>query len=141
MSAMSNYLERKLIDATLRGETFATPDVSSLHLALFSADPTDENLTAGEISEDWYARRPTGTWSEPEVDGEGRTASSNENPITFNSVFSTDSTHTIQVTHVGIYDTATDGNLLYHEALTTPRTLEVGDVISFAIGALVLRLD
>ena len=141
MGAMSNYLEQRMINATLRGDNFTAPNIADLHLALFTADPTDTNITANEVSEPWYSRRPTGSWVSPNLDAEGRTRTNNAASITFDAVQNADPSHTIMITHVGIYDSAVAGNLLYHEALTTPKTLEVGDVISFAVGALILRLD
>lgn len=141
MGAMSNYLEQRMINATLRGDNFTAPLVTDLHLALFTADPTDENTTTNEVSETWYARKKTGNWSSPSVDPEDRTRTDNATSITFDAVQDDEPTHTITITHIGIYDADVAGNLLYHEALTTPKTLEVGDVISFATGALILRLD
>ena len=141
MGAMSNYLEQRMINATLRGDNFTAPNINDLHLALFVDDPTDSNVTANEISEPWYQRKKTGNWTSPQLDVEGRTRTNNSAPITFNAVADADPTHTITITHVGIYDASVAGNLLYHEALSTPKTLEVGDVISFATGALILRLD
>lgn len=141
MGAMSNYLEQRMINATLRGDNFTAPAVGDLNLALFTADPTDENTTANEVGEAWYARKPTGSFTSPSVDGDGRTRTDNASAITFDAVDDADPAHTITITHVGIYDSATAGNLLYHEALNTPKTLEVGDVISFAVGSLIVRLD
>lgn len=141
MGAMSNYLEQRMINATLRGDNFTAPSVVNLNLALFTANPTDTNITANEVGEVWYSRKATGSWISPALDGEGRTITSNAASVTFDAVTNADPAHTITITHVGIYDASIAGNLLYHEALTTPKTLEVGDVISFAVGALVLRLD
>lgn len=141
MGAMSNYLEQRMINATLRGDNFTAPAVADLHLALFTADPTDDNTTANEVAEPWYSRKQTGNWSSPSLDAEGRTRTDNATSVTFDAVQNADNAHTITITHVGIYDADVAGNLLYHHALTTPKTLEVGDVISFAAGALILRLD
>jgi len=143
MGAMSNYLEQRMINATLRGDNFTAPSVADLHLALFTDDPTDGNVTANEVSESWYNRKQTGSWTSPSLDAQGRTRTDNASSITFDAVQNADPEHTITITHIGIYDSGVEGagNLLYHEALTTPKTLEVGDVISFAAGALVLRLD
>lgn len=141
MGAFSNYLEAQFINASLRGSSFTAPQVSDLHLALFESDPTDENTTANEVGESWYARKPTGSFTSPSVDQDGKTRTDNSNAITFDAVDDDDPDHTITITHVGVYDALTSGNLLYHEELKAPKTLEVGDVISFAIGSLVFRLD
>lgn len=140
MGAMSNYLESHMINASLRGTSFTAPSVGDLHLALFTADPTDANVTANEVDEAWYERKQTGNFTSPSLNGAGETETSNASSITFDAVTG-DSGHTITITHVGIYDALTAGNLLYHQPLTTPKTLEVGDVISFAIGSLIVTLD
>ncbi|NTV50931.1 MAG: hypothetical protein HGA20_14985 [Geobacteraceae bacterium] len=46
------------------------------------------------------------------------------------------------VTHFGVYDAATAGNLLYWAALTNPKTINNADSApSFAIGALTVTED
>lgn len=129
MAAMSDYLEAKWIAAVLQGANYTSPLVSDLHLALFTADPTDANNTANEVAATWYARQPTGTWSSP-VGGDGVT--SNDATITFAAV--TDAT--VVVTHWGIYDALTGGDLQLHAALTASKTLDPGDVLAFAPGSL-----
>jgi len=153
MGAMSDYLEAQMINATLRGTSFSAPDVEDLHLALFVGDPTDENVTDNEVKDPWYSRKATGSWTSPSVDDEGRTRTYNSSAITFDDVQEPneseddysgdfdDGHYTITITHVGVYDASSGGNLLYHEALTTPKTLEEGDVISFAENAVIIRLD
>lgn len=138
---MSNYLESKMINAVLRGSDFTAPAVDDLHMALFTADPTDDDETDNEVSEDWYSRVPTGSWTSPSVNSDGETETKNSDAITFDAVDDDDSDHTITITHVGIYDASSAGNLLIHAPLTMEKTLEVGDVISFAPDAMVVTLD
>ena len=46
------------------------------------------------------------------------------------------------VTHVGVYDATTAGNLLFFGALTTNKTVNSGDAApSFAAAALTVQLD
>ena len=47
----------------------------------------------------------------------------------------------VTVTHIGVYDASTGGNLLYHSPLTQAKTLQVGDVISFAVGSITVTLQ
>ena len=44
------------------------------------------------------------------------------------------------ITHVGVFDAATSGNLLWHGAITTARTVNDGDTITFAIGSVDLTM-
>jgi hypothetical protein len=124
MSAFSNYTEDKIIDVFLRNGAY-TP-AATVYLALYTSDPTDAN-SGTECSYTNYLRQTSG-W----------TASSNG--ITQNTAQidfpSNGSAGSVTVTHVGILDASTAGNLLFHAPLTTSKTLQPGDVLSFAAGAL-----
>lgn len=136
MSA-SNYTEDNVINTTLRGAAMPVP--SNIYVALFTADPTDSNVTTNEVqTSGWpsYERMDAangGTidsgWTAP-ADG----VSSNAKTIEYAA---NNGTAAINVTHAGLYDAITGGNLLYHTALENPKNIEVGDVLAFAIGAIV----
>lgn len=136
MSGLSDYAEAAIINAVLRGTNFTAPTVASLRLALFTADPTD----AGNINEvatgTWYTRQLTGTFTAPEPSGSTQ-QSSNVASITFPAV----TTAAVTVTHIGIFDAATAGNMLFSAPMTSSKTLQVGDVLSFAPGTIVASLD
>jgi hypothetical protein len=128
----SDYLESAVLNSVLRGQVFPVP--SKTYIALFTADPTDANIQANEVSGSWYARQDIAQggviesgWTAP-----SNGVSTNAKVITFPAV--TDSQ--VTVTYFGIYDAATAGNLLFHGNLATPKTLLVDDVLSFSIGAL-----
>ena len=101
-----------------------------------AADPTD----AGTLNEvavgTWYGRQLTGTFTAPSPSGQAQQVS-NTTAITFSAV----TTAAVTVTHIGIYDAATAGNMLFSAPMTSSKTLQVGDVISFAPGTLVASLD
>ncbi|SDZ94478.1 phage tail fiber protein [Marinobacterium iners] len=128
----SDYLENALINATLRGAAFPTP--SSLYLALFTADPTDANVVANEETGQWYVRQDLagGGPINSAFTAPSNGVTSNAKVVTFAPV--TDAQTTI--THYGIYDASSGGNLLIHGPMTTAKTLLIDDVLSFAIGAL-----
>ena len=130
--AASDYLENALINATLRGASFPTPN--ALFLALFTADPTDANIVANEVNGAWYQRQDItgGGAINSGFTAPSNGVTSNAKVLTYPPV--TDSQ--VTVTHYGIYDASTGGNLLIHGAMTTSKTLLVDDVLSFAIGAL-----
>lgn len=44
------------------------------------------------------------------------------------------------VTHVGIFDAVTSGNLLWHGALSASKVIDDGDTLSFAVGNIDLTL-
>lgn len=140
MSKFSNYTEGNIIETTLRGAAFPVP--SNVYVALFTADPTDANTTANEVQ---VANWPAYVRKDAAVGGaisSGWTAnsngvSSNAKVITFPA---NDGAGAVTVTHVGLYDASTSGNLLYHAPLVASKTLQVGDVLSFAIGSLVVTV-
>lgn len=141
MGTFSNYIENKLLDATLRGVNFTAP--TKTYLALFTADPTDDNLTGNEVNTSSfpaYSRKDiaagstqASAWTAP-----ANGSTSNTKTITFPAH---NGTTPVVITHVGIYDAATGGNLLYHGALVNPKSIDVTDVISFGIGSLTFTLD
>lgn len=140
MSKFSDYSETNIIQSLLRG--IAMPLPTGIHLAMFTADPTDANVTANEVTVGAlpaYTRQnaaAAGTidtgWTAP-ADG----VTSNAKVITFQP---NNGASAVTVTHLGIYDAATGGNLLFHSPMVNSKTLQVGDVLSFGIGTLVVTV-
>ena len=54
MSAISNYLENALLNATLRNTTYTSP--ATVYAALFTTDPTDDG-SGTECTGSGYARK------------------------------------------------------------------------------------
>lgn len=140
MSKFSNYTENNIIETTLRGAAFPVP--SGIHLALFTADPTDANITSNEVNDaiwpaydrqDMAGGGPIATGWTAAADG----VSTNAKVITFPA---NNGAGNVTVTHIGLYDAAVGGNLLYHAPLVSSKTLLPGDVISFSIGALTVTV-
>ena len=132
MAGFSTFLAQKIIDHTLRGSSYTMP--GTLYLALFTGDPTDNNVTANEATGAWYARVATGSWSA--AIGTGN-SSSNSNAIVFNAVTGS----SIAISHWGIYDASTSGNLLYSDAFPSPRVMSVGDIATIAASGLTLTFS
>lgn len=136
MAGLSDYSEINVLNCLFRGSTFTAPTVPSLRLALFTADPTD----AGNINEvllgSWYLRQPTGAFTAPSASGTAN-AVSNVASITFPAVTGA----AVTITHVGIFDGQTAGNMLASAPMTSSKTLQVGDVLSFAPGTIVASID
>lgn len=140
MSKFSNYTEANIIETTLRGAAFPAP--AGIYLALFTADPTDANVTANEATvAAWpaYARQDAAAGA---AIATGWTASS-DGVSTNAKVMSyapNNGAATVTITHIGIYDAALGGNMLYHAPLVSSKTLLVGDVLSFGIAALTVTV-
>lgn len=132
MSGFSTYLAQNIINSTLRGQAFTVP--TTLYLALFTSDPTDDNITTNEVAGAWYARKATGAWSAPVGTGN---SSSNSNQVLWDAVTGS----AVTVSHWAIYDAATSGNMLYSDSIGTAKTFNVSDVPFIAAGTLVIQMQ
>jgi len=132
MSQMSDFLEVELRKHIFRTGSMTKP--AALWISLHTANPTDAGSGA-EVSGNAYARvqRDPGdaNWSAPDSTG-GLTA--NLADITFPSP-TPNAWGTI--THVGVWDASTSGNLICYATLTTPKTVNGGDAApKFLTGSL-----
>ena len=128
MAEMSNYLENALINATLRNTSYTSP--ATVYVGLYLTDPTDAN-TGTEVSGGSYARTAV-TFGAPS-DG----ASLNDAAVEFPQATASWGT----VAYIGILDASTSGNLMYHTALDTSKTIDTGDIFKIAIGSLSVTLS
>jgi hypothetical protein len=127
MSEMSNYLENALINVTLRATAYTAP--TTVYVALFTTDPTDAG-SGTEVTGGAYARTAV-TFAAP------------SNGVTTNSADVTFPTCTLAwgiVTHIGIYDALTSGNLLYHTPLDASKTVDTADIFKISSGSLSVTL-
>lgn len=130
MSAKSDYLENNILDHIFGGGDYARP--ATLYIALYTSAPTDAD-TGTEVAGGSYARVAVtnNATNFPAASGGSK---ANGTAITFVQATALWGT----VTHVGIRDAASGGNLLYHGALTASRTINNGDTFSIAIGQLTI---
>ena len=141
MAALSNFLENKLVDHVFRGQTYSATSPASFHVALYTSAPSDAG-GGTEVSGNNYARvsvsRSLAAWAGTQSAG-STTASTGTGGVTSNNAaitFPTPSGSWGTVTHFGILDEATGGNLLFHGALTVSQTINTGNTVSFAAGQL-----
>ena len=132
MSAMSNYLENALANHVFRTTAYSQP--TNLHIALFTAAPTDAG-GGTELTGAGYARVQVQRLDSQWTLSNG--AVSNTNTITF----PTPTANWGTVTHFGIFDASTGVNLLFHGSLTTAKTVNSGDTVTFPAGQLVIQFD
>lgn len=130
MSAASDYLELKLLDHTLGTTAYTAP--ATVYVGLHTSSPLDDASGTGEVSGNGYARQ-----SASFAAASGGSASTDAT-ITFPAA-SGGSWGTIS--HIGIYDASTAGNLLYHGAVTTSKLIEDGDTFQISSGNLTISLD
>lgn len=129
MAAMSNYLENKLVDHTLRGLVYTPP--TTCYMALLVASPNDA-VIGTEVSGGSYARAAissnTTNWSGTQ--GAGTTiassgtggTTSNNTPITFPAP----TANWGDVVGWALMDAATGGNILLQGMLSESITVASG---------------
>ena len=127
--SFSNYLETKVLDHVFGGTAYTAP--STLYLSLHTANP-DEDGSGAEVSTSGtaYARQTVAF-----------TTSGNTTSNTSAVEYPTATANFGTVTHVGVYDASTAGNLLCYAALTSSKTIETGDVFRVPAGDLDISLD
>ena len=128
MAEFSNYLENKILDHVLKNVSYTSP--TTVYVGLFTTDPTDAG-TGTEVSGGSYARQ---VLSVTTASG-GIVTSSGD--VTFPQATANWGT----ISHIGILDALTSGNLLMHTPLTTSKTIETGDILKISSGNLTVTLD
>jgi hypothetical protein len=127
MAEMSNYLENAVINAVLRNTSYTSP--TTVYVGLFTTDPTDAG-SGNEVSGGSYARVAV-TFGAP-----SNGVSTNSAAVEFAQATGNWGT----VAFIGLHDASTTGNLLFHTALDTSKTIETGDIFKIAIGSLSVTL-
>ena len=130
MAKMSDYLEVELRKHIFRTGSFTKP--SALYVSLHTADPTDVGSGA-EANYGAYARVQRDP-SDANWTANSATDGNTDNAavITFPSAISGSNV----ITHFGLWDASSGGNMLAYGTLTNPQTVSTGITPSFAIGAL-----
>ena len=128
---LSNYLETKLIDHLLRGVPYTPP--STVYISVHTADPGETG--ASEVSGNGYSRYAYTC---------NQTSWSNVSGVAKNSNLITLPVATGDwgaVTHFGIWDASTGGNLLFSGALTVTKVVNQADTVSFPVDFLNIVFD
>ncbi|KJS43405.1 MAG: hypothetical protein VR71_10515 [Roseovarius sp. BRH_c41] len=129
MSTFSTYLEAAVLNHVFRNTAITSP--ASVHLALFTAAPTDAG-GGTEVTGSGYARAAV-TFGAPAADPADGTRQAVLNSAEI--VFATTHDPVQSVVAVGYYDAATAGNLLTWSAITAA-DLGVGAEIKFPASSL-----
>jgi len=125
--SFSNYLETELLDHVFANNAYTSP--SSVYVGLFTTSPAEDG-SGTEVSGGSYARQSAS------FTVTGNTATTNA-VIEFPTATATWGT----VTHIGIYDASSAGNLLAYAALTTSKSIASGDVFRIPSGDIDITLD
>jgi hypothetical protein len=133
MAGKSDYLEDKINDHVLGNTAYTAP--ATVYLALFTAAPTDAG-GGTEVSTNNYARKAVtnNTTNFPNSSGGVKS-------LNVAQTFATPSGSWGTVTHFGIFDASTTGNLLYWAALTASQTISSGNTVTFGVGSITITED
>jgi hypothetical protein len=125
--SFSNTFETRVLSWVFTAGSATRP--TEWHVALYTAAPSD---TGGgtEVSGGAYARQSVAFT----VSGNTATNSAALEYPTATASYGT-------VTHVGVFDASTGGNLIAYAALTTSKSIDTGDVLRLPAGDLDITLD
>ena len=125
MSAMSDYLELKYLDHFTGTASTASP--STVYIGLSTASFADDN-SGTELTGNNYARKAItfGSAASGQI--------SNNAAVEFAAATGDWGT----VTHFGLFDAASAGNLLFHGAFASGKQIESGDILKVASGSVTI---
>ena len=126
--SFSNYLETEILDHVFAGAAYTAPGTK--YLALFTAVADGEAGSVTEVSGGGYARQTVAFTTS------GNTTSNNA-AVEYPTATGNYGT----VTHVGVYDASSSGNLMAYAALSSNKTIETGDVFRVPSGDLDITLN
>jgi len=121
---MTDYLEDKLRDHVLRNVAYTSP--ATVYLRLFTTSTTDAGAGT-EVAGGSY----TGKAVTFAAGAAGSGAADNSGAVSFANMPDTTAT---PITHAALFDAATGGNMLMHAPLSSPKSTNAGDTLTFAIG-------
>lgn len=126
--SFTNFLETEILDHVFAGAAYTAP--TTKYLALFTAVADGETGSVTEVSGGAYARQTVAFTTS------GNTTSNNA-AVEYPTATANYGT----VTHVGVYDALTSGNLMAYAALSSNKTIETGDVFRVPSGDLDITLN
>ena len=126
--SFSNFLETEILDHVFAGAAYTAP--TTKYLALFTALADGEAGTVTEVTGGGYARQTVAFTTS------GNTTSNNA-AVEYPTATANYGT----VTHVGVYDASSSGNLMAYAALSSNKTIETGDVFRVPSGDLDITLN
>ena len=126
--SFTNFLETEILDHVFAGAAYSAP--ATKYLALFTAISDGEAGSVTELSGSAYARQTVAFTTS------GNTTSNNA-ALEFPTATGSRGT----VTHVGVYDASTSGNLMAYATLSASKAIDTGDVFRVPSGDLDITLN
>ncbi len=125
--SFTNFLETEILDHVFAGAAYSAPGTH--YLGLFTSAP-GETGGGTELSGSAYTRKSVAFTTS------GNTTSNNA-AIEFPTATGNWGT----VTHVGVFDASSSGNLMAYATLSASKTIETGDVFRVPSGDLDITLN
>lgn len=129
MGALSDYLEKAVLDHTLAGVPYPPP--AARYVSLHTASPGETGTPSNEVTGGSY-QRALAQFSAATL---GAGSTSNSNTLAYSAM------PAVTVTHVAVYDQPTGGNMLYYGALTAPVAVTAGGTFVINASGLTVSLD
>lgn len=127
--SLSNTFETRVLTWLFTGDAVTRP--SAFYIALFTSNPA-EDASGTEVSTSGTAyARQSATF----------TVSGNEATNSAAIEFPTATASYGTVTHIGVFDAASAGNLIAYAALTTSKAIDTGDVLRLPANDLDITMD
>ena len=126
--SFTNFLETEILDHVFAGAAYTAPGTK--YLALFTAISDGEAGSVTELSGSAYARQSVAFTTS------GNTTSNNA-AVEFPTATGSWGT----VTHVGVYDASSSGNLMAYATLSSSKAIATGDVFRVPSGDLDITLN
>lgn len=131
MPHATNYLESKILNHLLVGVSYARP--THLYIGLSTADPTEGATGIAEPVGGAYGRVEYDNWS---------TSSGGSNVVNNAAIEFPEATASWgTINYFFIADASSGGNILFYNALTTPKVVNSGEIPRFKAGDLVIGAD
>lgn len=128
MSAMSDYLENEILDHILGTGAYTMP--TTVYVGLSTGSFGDDN-SGTELSGSGYARQSA------TFNAAASGTADNSAAIEFPAATASWGT----VSHFGIFDASSAGNLLIHGSFSTAKTIATGDILKISAGDLDISAD
>lgn len=123
MSAMSNYLENEVLDHILGTGAYTMP--STIYIGL-STGSFGDDASGTELTGNGYTRKVMA------FDAAVAGTADNTSAVEFSAATASWGT----VSHFGLFDAVSGGNLLIHGAFTAAKLIDTGDILKIAAGDL-----
>jgi len=121
MSALSDYAENELLDHLLGTGAYTMP--TTVYVGLSTGSFNDDN-SGTELTGNNYSRQSVS------FGAASSGTASNDAAVEFSAATGSWGT----VSHFGLFDASSGGNLLIHGALTASKVIESGDILKLAVG-------